>query len=140
VAIPPLRQRTDYEFLVVARDARANVGGAATASRRTGIDTTPPTAPSRPIPTRSTRTSLKLRFAAGTDNERVTRYLVEQRVGRRWVALAAFPAPRAVTAGVTSPNVTRLRPGTAYVLRVRALDARGNRSAPSPASTAFTRR
>ncbi len=140
VAMPPLRQRTDYEFMVVARDARASVGGAATASRRTGIDTTPPTAPGRPIQTRATRTSVKLRYAAGTDNERVTRYLVERLVGRRWVRFAAFAAPRVATTAVNSPNITRLRPGTSYVLRVRAFDARGNRSGPSPVSRAFTRR
>ena len=139
-ATPPLRARSDYEFRVVARDARANVGGAAIATRRTGLDTTVPTAPSRPIQTTSTRTSLQLRFAAGTDNERVTRYLVEQRVGTRWAALAAFPAPAVASTAVTSPRLTRLRPGSTYVVRVRALDARGNRSAPSSVSTAFTRR
>jgi hypothetical protein len=140
VATPPLRARTDYEFVVTARDARSNVGGAATAARRTGVDTTLPKPPSRPIPTTATRTSLQLRFGSGTDNERVTRYLVERRVGRRWVSLSAFPAPATDAASVTSPRITRLRPGTAYVLRVRAIDARGNRSAPSAVSTGFTRR
>jgi hypothetical protein len=140
VATPPLRARSDYEFRVVARDARANVGAAATTTRRTGLDTTVPTAPSRPVPTTSTRTSLQLRFAAGTDNERATRYVVEQRVGSRWVPLTAFPAPATDSSSVTSPKITRLRPGATYVIRVRAVDARGNRSAPSAVSTAFTRR
>lgn len=140
VVITSLSQRTDHEFMVVARDARSSAGGAATASRRTGIDTTPPTPPGRPMQTSATRSSVKLRLGTGTDNERVTRYLVERRVDRRWVRFAAFAAPRLASATVNSPTITRLRPGTTYALRVRAFDARGNRSRPSPVSKAFTLR
>ncbi len=140
VATPPLRARTSYELVVAAHDSRGFVGPAASASTRTGVDTTPPSTPGRPLLRRApTRTSLQLVFPAATDNERVTRYLLERRLGSRWVALAAFAAPRNDPASVTSPQITRLRPGTAHVVRVRAIDARGLRSAPSGLATFTTR-
>jgi hypothetical protein len=139
-ATPQLRARTDYEFAVAAYDSRAVVGPARAASKRTGLDTTPPTVPGRPLLRRTpTRTSLQLVFPAATDNQRVTRYLLERRLGTRWVPLVAFAAPKGDPASITTPQVTRLQPGSSYVIRVRAIDARGLRSAPSTTSTFFTR-
>ena len=139
VATPMVEERTDYDVRVTAYDSRALVGGSAVAVRRTGVDTSAPTTPSSVALSSVGRTTAQLRFQVSVDNERVDRYVLESRAGSRWVKLFAF-VPTSTTSGfATSPSLAAFRPGTAYQVRLRALDARGNASIASRSVALTTR-
>lgn len=143
-AQPMLRPTSTYELRVGAIGRGLVLGAPATAGVRTGIDNSPPAMPTSVRVALATRTSVWLTFVHAADNVRVTRYRVERRSGTRWVPHVTVPAPTAAAADpgdvATSPNIRGLRAGTRYQLRLRALDARGNASAPSAAVTFSTRR
>ncbi|MCW2926211.1 MAG: hypothetical protein JWM86_179, partial [Thermoleophilia bacterium] len=143
-AAPSLKPGTAYEFAVGAFNSALALGPRATATRTTGLDTSPPNLPSGLNVASKARTSARLKFVLSADNVRVTRYVVERLVGRRWVTHSTVPAPaaRIAVAGdvVTTPSILRFKAGTAYRLRLRAQDARGNRSAPSRVVLLVTRR
>ncbi|GAA4422104.1 cellulase family glycosylhydrolase [Actinokineospora soli] len=86
-------------------------------------DTTPPTAPGTPAASDVTSTSVRLTWAASTDNVRVTAYDVVRVSGA-----TETPAGSSTT---TSATLSGLTPSTAYTFAVYAKDAAGNRSARS---------
>ena len=89
-------------------------------------DTTAPSAPGAPTATATTSSSVTLAWAASTDNVGVAGYDVY-----RGAALAA-------SATTTSATVTGLAAGASYTFTVRARDAAGNVSPPSPSLTVTT--
>ena len=142
-ASPSLAPATEYEFAVAAMSPRAVLGAAAHATVRTGIDTTPPDRPSAPTRTGASRTSLRLGYRLVSDNVRVAYYLLERLDGTAWTTVQTIFAPSGTPAAGTraaTPALTGLRPATTYRFRVRARDARGNVSTPSPMLTAATTR
>ncbi len=75
------------------------------------------------VVTRRARTALRVGYPAARDNHQVAGYIVQVRPrGGRF-----RNAGRVRGARPGQVNVTRLRPGTAYQLRVVAVDASGNR-------------
>ncbi|MEV4218949.1 cellulase family glycosylhydrolase [Nonomuraea sp. NPDC049725] len=90
-------------------------------------DTTPPTAPGAPAASGITTTGATLTWTASTDNVGVTRYDVHDSGG---ALLGSSATP--------SISLTGLTPGTGYTVYVRARDAAGNQSAPSPTTTFST--
>ncbi|MFF8386428.1 cellulase family glycosylhydrolase [Streptomyces kanasensis] len=91
-------------------------------------DTVPPTAPSRLTATATGPTSVTLGWAPADDDTGVTGYDVH----RDGVKVNAAPVT-----GTTYTD-TGLAPSTRYGYTVRARDAAGNVSAPSPGATAAT--
>ncbi|WP_019629846.1 fibronectin type III domain-containing protein [Actinomadura atramentaria] len=91
-----------------------------------GGDTTPPTAPGKPTVTATTADSATLSWTESTDDTGVDGYDVYN--GDTKLASSKEP-------GV---QVTGLKPETEYTLTVRARDAAGNNSSPSPAVTFTT--
>jgi len=146
-ALPRLRPATTYDVAVRAVDPTGDLG-AGPALRyprvRTGLDTSAPTRPALVTPASLTRTSTALSFRAAGDNLRVVAYRVERRTGTTWALLKVIriPAPTTVSEGapVTTSAITGMRPASEYRLRVIAVDARGNRSAPSAQVRVVTRR
>ncbi|MEV4102294.1 cellulase family glycosylhydrolase [Nonomuraea sp. NPDC049649] len=84
-------------------------------------DTTPPTAPGTPSASDVTATGARLTWAASTDDVGVTGYDVYRSGGTLLGRTAT-----------TSITLSGLTPDTAYQVYVRARDAAGNQSAPSP--------
>lgn len=89
-------------------------------------DTQAPSVPSGLAASAVAQTSFTLTWAASTDNVTVTGYEVF-----RGATSIGTPAG-------TSINVTGLAPGTSYAMTVRARDAAGNWSGPSPALNVTT--
>ncbi|MFC6087843.1 cellulose binding domain-containing protein [Saccharothrix lopnurensis] len=89
-------------------------------------DTTPPTAPTEPRVTGVTAGSVSLSWRAAADDTGVVDYQV------------LSGAEVVTTTSATSATATGLLPGTAHAFTVRARDAAGNTSAPSPVVTATT--
>lgn len=122
-AVQGLRHNNDYTFTIKARDGSGNISPAASppVSARTteGLDTEPPTIPTRPAGTGKTLTSLSLAWPASKDTYGVTGYEVYKN------------GALALRVSGTRATVTGLRPGTSYTLRVKARDKAGNFSALS---------
>lgn len=142
---PMLRGGLRYELVVGAIGADGVLGPRAARTLTTGVrDDTPPSIPGGVQVVSVARTSARLSFELAADNVRVTRYVVERLQGGRWVrhVLLAPPSGADVAAGdeVTSPPILRLAAGARTRLRMRALDARGNASAPSRSVLVVTRR
>jgi endoglucanase len=94
------------------------------------VDSQPPTAPGRPEATAVADTSVSLRWAPSTDDVGVTGYDV-------WAQYTDYVYK---AASVTAPAVTvsGLSPASEYRFTVRARDAAGRESTPSPALTVVT--
>lgn len=121
-----LTPNTDYTVSVASVGADDTRSAPVTVRARTARDRRPPGRPARARVTGRTRTAATLTWARARDDVAVTAYRVERRVGRRWRKLVAVPAWR------RSFTVRRLQPGASVQVRVRAVDASGNRSQPSP--------
>ncbi|MFI7450454.1 cellulase family glycosylhydrolase [Nonomuraea sp. NPDC049714] len=89
-------------------------------------DITPPTTPGAPAASGVTATGATLSWAASTDDVGVTGYEVYR-----------SPGTLLGRSATTSMTLTGLTPATAHEVHVRAADAAGNRSDPSP-SVSFT--
>ncbi|MDG4833380.1 cellulase family glycosylhydrolase [Solwaraspora sp. WMMD1047] len=94
-------------------------------------DDTAPTAPGQPAAGEVTANSVTLSWAPSTDNVGVTSYEVLRSAG-------SGPATVVGTVSAATYRVVGLSPATAYTFTVRARDAAGNVSAPSPARTVTT--
>jgi hypothetical protein len=122
-----------YAFLVLARDDAGNRSAPTTVTVTIAKDRARPTAPGAPRAGARTRSTITFSWRASRDNVGVTGYVVSQKVGRRWVRLAALPArTRAI-------RITRLRAHSRYTFRIQARDKAGNLSAASRALVASTR-
>lgn len=114
-----------YHFTVVAADAIGNAtAGPSVDVTTTGArDTTPPTTPSGAgsfslVPGSTGFTWLKVQWQPATDDFGVARYEV--------FANGAPASTIPVVGNANTVTVTRLTPGTAYVLTLAAVDATGN--------------
>jgi chitodextrinase len=121
-----LRPGTSYCYTVRALDAAKNLSQPTGPVCATTPDLTPPTAPAQLTVTALGETEVELRWTASTDEVGVTGYEV-LRGGR---VIAGAPALTAREKG--------LRAYTEYCYAVRAFDAAGNRSPPSPTACART--
>src|SRR5581483_9197171 len=91
-------------------------------------DTTAPTAPAGLVATAVSAGRIDLAWQASSDDVGVTGYTVS----RGGTALAAVPG------SATGYSDTTVAPSTAYAYTVTAVDAAGNRSAPSAPAGATT--
>ncbi len=90
------------------------------------VDATAPTTPTGLQSPNATATTIELSWTPSTDDTGVTGY----RIVRSGLQVGIASGPRFTDRG--------LAPNTAYNYRVEAIDAAGNRSAPTPALTART--
>ena len=124
--------RDDAAFTFASTDGSFTDSGTVPCRRPTPPPPPPDTsAPSTPVGVTAATTSpsaARVSWAASTDNIGVTGYTV-RRGGAEVATLGA---------GSTSYADTGLRGGTAYSWTVEAIDAAGNRSAPSAPATART--
>jgi predicted phage tail protein len=117
-----------YRFRVRALDAAGNASAwSSVISVRLLPDRLRPTRPGSPRFGSITASSTVIAWRASRDNVQVRRYVVSQRVGRRWVVVA-----RPVRARV---RIVRLPAHHAVTFRVQAVDTAGNRSFGSLAAT-----
>ncbi|HWW71009.1 MAG TPA: carbohydrate-binding module family 20 domain-containing protein [Duganella sp.] len=123
-----LAPATTYTYAVVAYDAAGNLSeaGANKAVTTQPADTTAPTAPGKPTAAAITSGGLTLSWAASTDNYGVTQYQVFRNGAQVGVSTG------------TSFADSGLTPSTAYSYTVKALDAAGNPSAASAATSVTT--
>ncbi|MGW2562666.1 PQQ-dependent sugar dehydrogenase [Streptomyces sp. NPDC001514] len=125
-----LDPETSYDWTVFARDA---AGNASVASNAVTIATLPappddeaPTAPANLRSPAKTATTIDLDWDASTDNVKVAGYEIHR---------------DGVLSGTSDTNTTSvagLTPDTAYTFKVRAYDAKGNKSGFSPEITVTT--
>ncbi|MCK2220228.1 glycoside hydrolase family 3 C-terminal domain-containing protein [Actinomadura sp. ATCC 31491] len=94
-------------------------------------DTTPPTAPGTPSAADVTSSSVRLTWAAATDDVGVTGYDV--------VRVTGTGESAAATSATAAATVSGLSAGTSYTFAVYARDAAGNRSPRSGTVTVTTR-
>jgi len=131
VTLTGLTPATAYSVTVRAKDAAGNVSVASdpvlftTAAPPPPPDTTPPTAPGAPTVGTLTATSAALSWAPSTDNIGVAAYQVTG-------------GPSVVTSTTPGVTLTGLSPSTSYTVTVKALDAAGNVSDASGATTFST--
>jgi exo-poly-alpha-galacturonosidase len=126
-----------YRFTVEAADATGKTTAGPSADLRTtgSPDTTPPVTPTGPssftlVPSSTGFTWLKVQWQPATDDFGAVRYQV-----------FANGAPASTVPIVGNPDavtVTRLQPGTAYVLTLEAMDASGNVAAYGTTVSATT--
>ncbi len=122
-----LTPNNNYSYTVAAYDAAGNTSAQSSIlATSTTPDTTTPTVPSGLTLTTRTLTSIKLGWAAATDNVSVTGYKIYR--GGTQVG----------TSTTTSYTDTGLAPGSGYAYTVAAYDAAGNNSAQSAASSFST--
>jgi cellulose binding protein with CBM3 domain/fibronectin type III domain protein len=116
----------------VAMPPAAAAGGPALFANptRSLVDSQPPTAPGQPEVTGVTESSVSLRWAPSTDDVGVTGYDV-------WAQYTDYVYKAATSTG-PSVTVTGLNPASEYRFTVRARDAAGRESPPSPALTVVT--
>jgi exo-poly-alpha-galacturonosidase len=126
-----------YHFSVVAADATGNAtaGPSADVTTTGTPDTTPPITPTGPasfalVPGSTGFTWLKVQWQAATDDFGVARYEV--------LANGAPASTVPVVGSSTMVTVTRLQPGTAYVLSLVAVDASGNAATYAATAAATT--
>ncbi|WP_239589862.1 PQQ-dependent sugar dehydrogenase [Streptomyces aureoverticillatus] len=119
-----LTPETSYDWTVFARDAASNVSEASNAVTVATLPAPPDDeAPSVPADLRSTGrtgTSVDLAWSPSTDNVKVTGYEIQ----RDGAAAGTSETASATIAGLTA--------NTAYKFKVRAFDAKGNKSAFGP--------
>jgi hypothetical protein len=128
VAMLRLAPRTTYDIVVTALDATAAAGPPLVVRRTTGPDTSAPDRVAAPLLLGRRRGQVRVSWNAVRDNVAVARYSVERVVGRRWRQLASVRVTRRTSAYATP--WLRLATGSRQIVRVVALDARGNRSLP----------
>ena len=130
-ALSELTEATGYTVRVTAVDAAGNESGrstAATFTTLTTVDTEAPSVPTNVSVTDVTQTGAKVTWSASTDNVGVAGYNVyvnEAKVNEELVAGTEFA-------------LTDLTEATEYTVRVSAVDAAGNESARSEATTFTT--
>ncbi len=117
-----------HTYEVRAYDAAGNVSAPSNSVTVSSSDTTPPTAPPALTATAVSGTRVDLSWTASTDNVAVDHY----QIVRGGTKLADT-----VGAGTTYSDTTVVGT-TTYSYTVKAVDAAGNVSAPSPASTVTT--
>jgi hypothetical protein len=140
-ATPVLRPSSSYELRVSAVASGLVVGPSVGTTLRTGLDTTPPAAPSGISIFFALGTSAALNVRIPADNVRATKLRIERRDGTRWVTHATVALPRGATAGKRIiQTIGSLATGRTTTLRLRALDGRGNLGPPSPAVRVTPRR
>ncbi|MFD0418368.1 PQQ-dependent sugar dehydrogenase [Streptomyces sp. NPDC127108] len=119
-----LTPETSYDWTVFARDAASNVSDASNAVTVATLpappDDEPPSVPADLRTTGKTATSVDLAWTPSTDNVKVTRYEIHR------------DGAAAGTSETASTTVAGLTAGTAYKFKVRAVDAKGNKSAFGP--------
>ncbi|MGW1882905.1 PQQ-dependent sugar dehydrogenase [Streptomyces sp. NPDC001970] len=121
---------TSYDWTVFARDA---AGNASVASNAVTIATLPappddqaPTVPANLRSPARTATTIDLAWEESSDNVKVTGYEIHR------------DGVLSGTSDTTTTSVAGLSPSTAYRFKVRAYDAKGNKSAFSPETTVTT--
>jgi hypothetical protein len=127
---------TVYRYAVKATDFANNVSALSAPVQATAIvppDTTPPSTPVGLTATILSATSIRLDWAASTDNIGVTGYGVERCTGAACVNFVEVAVPTANT-----QTLTDLTASTLHRFRVRAKDAAGNLSAYSSIVEATT--
>jgi fibronectin type 3 domain-containing protein len=124
----PLPGAGTFTYTVKATDAAGNMSAASNPRSVSITDMTPPTAPSGLAATPSAATEIDLTWSASTDDVGVARYLVYR--GASQIGT--------VTAPTTRYNDTSAVPTTTYTYTVKAADAAGNVSPPSPDASATT--
>ncbi len=119
---------TSYRYEIRAKDGAGNTSGpsAALSVAVGNPDVIAPTVPSG-LSATTTATSAALTWGGSDDAGGVSGYLIH----RDWTFVAWVPAGRTFTD-------TGLSPATAYRYQVRAKDAAGNTSAPTPTLTVTT--
>jgi chitodextrinase len=125
-----LTAATTYSYTVKAVDGSGNVSNASTAASATTLDTTPPNAPTTATATAASDSQINLSWSGASDNVGITGYRIYRNGGATPIATVA-PTP-------TSYSNTGLTAATTYTYTVRAVDAAGNLSNPSPVATATT--
>lgn len=122
-----LKAGTGYSLAVRAVDSHSNRSvSSARLAVRTAPDTQSPTAPAQVYSTVVTQTTVQLHWTPASDNRGVTAY----EVYRGDTLLATVKGTEYVVSGLTKSSWNSFT--------VRALDAAGNRSAPSPALSRAT--
>lgn len=121
-----LRTARSYCYAVRALDAAGNASPASGPACAAPPDLAPPTVPAGPSARAESDTALSLRWSASMDDVGVARYEV-----LRGAEIAARTA-------ATTARIEGLRPAVEYCHAVRACDAAGNCSAPSPPACATT--
>ncbi|MGW9211499.1 PQQ-dependent sugar dehydrogenase [Embleya sp. NPDC055664] len=119
-----LTPETSYDWTVFARDAVPNVSDASNAVTIATLPAPPdgeaPSVPQGLRATGKTATSVDLTWTPSTDNVQVTGYDIYR------------DGAAAGTSETASTTVAGLKAATAYRFKVRAFDAKGNRSAFGP--------
>ncbi|WP_406277510.1 PQQ-dependent sugar dehydrogenase [Embleya sp. NBC_00896] len=119
-----LTPETSYDWTVFARDAAPNVSDASNAVTIATLPAPPdgeaPSAPQGLHATGKTATSVDLAWTPSTDNVKVTGYDIYR------------DGAAAGTTGTATTTVAGLKADTTYRFKVRAFDAKGNRSAFGP--------
>ncbi len=122
-----LTRNTTYSFQVLAEDANLLTSDPVAITATTLDDTSPPTSP-HVTASAVTSGGAHLHWTAATDDIGVAGYQMSVFEDGGWVPGAT------VSASATDYTVTGLLPGSAYVVGVTALDAKGNRSIAGEAS------
>ena len=124
-----LLPNTTYTLVVRSVSTSGTIGESSGVelSATTGADSTPPAAPGTPQLASRTRTSIRLRWSAASDNVAVYRYRIYMRKHGVYVQVGS------TAASTRTFSKGSLRSGTSYAFRVRAVDQSGNISAPSTA-------
>ena len=138
-----LTASTSYTYSVSAYDNAANGSASSspvTVSTQSSADTQPPSTPTGLSATAPTSAAVDLSWNASTDNVGVTSYKVYRVTGTSWgngttTALTTINAPAGSPVTYTDSAVSA---GSSYTYEVTALDAAGNQSGHSTATSATT--
>jgi chitodextrinase len=121
---------TQYTYVVTAVDAAANESDPSDPATMTSSDSVAPQPPTTVTATAVSDTQINLSWSGASDNIGVTGYQIFRNGG-------ATPIDT-VGASPTTYGNTGLTGGTTYSYTIKAVDAAGNVSAPSPAASART--
>jgi hypothetical protein len=123
-----------YYYKIVARDGAGNLSDPSAAAQATVTvpDTTPPSAPTNPS-TSVSGGSVTVSWSASSDDVGVTGYAVYRGTSSGFTADTSSRIAQSVS---TLTYTDTGRPAGTFYYKVRASDAAGNLSAPSPAAAA----
>ncbi len=121
-----LTDATKYTITIKAKDADGNVSGASTALDVTTLDATPPASPTQLVSSDISSNGFKVSWKAATDNVAVSGYEILQN------------GTKVAESKSLAYTFSGLAKGTAYDVTVVAVDAAGNKSAPSTALSVAT--